>query len=240
VTASAIVLQTHDNCPPGLLGDWATSRGVALDVVRVDRWGELPDPSGYDCAIALGSYASLVGPSADWVAQEVAWIRYADAAGVPVLGISFGAQALAVALGGAVKKLRSPELAWIELDTADPDYVGAGPWLALHEDTVVPPPLAYELARNDSGPQAFMTGSHLGVQFHPEASGRLLSRWIADRRDLLARVGGELLAAERELGRAAADAALRLFDAFAVHARIALRATPDRIGMSSSGTTNQT
>jgi GMP synthase-like glutamine amidotransferase len=228
VCVSAIVLQTQDGCPPGLLGDWAASRGVALDILRVDRWGELPDPSGYDCVIALGSYASLAGPWTDWVAQEVQWIRHADAAGVPVLGISFGAQALAVALGGTVRKLPSPELAWIELDTADPDYVGAGPWLALHEDTIVPPPLSYELARSVSGPQAFMTGRHLGVQFHPEVTGGLLSRWIADRRDLLARVGGELIATEREWRQAAAGAAVRLFDAFAMHARLGVIPTSEQ------------
>ncbi len=233
MTVSAIVLQTQDNCPPGLLGDWAASRGLALDILRVDRWSELPDPSGYDCAIALGSYASLAGPWTNWITQEVEWIRHADAAGVPVLGICFGAQALAVALGGAVRKLPSPELAWIELDTADPDFVGAGPWLSLHEDAIIPPPLSYELARSVSGPQAFMTGSHLGIQFHPEVTSGLLSRWIADRRDLLARVGGELLATEREWGHSAGDAALRLFDAFAVHARIALRATPGKTRIAS-------
>jgi GMP synthase-like glutamine amidotransferase len=227
VSMSALVLQTQDNCPPGLLGDWAASRGLALDVLRADRWSELPDPSVYDCAVALGSYASLAGPWADWVAREIEWIRHADAAGVPVLGICFGAQALAVALGGSVKKLPSPELAWIELDTADPDFVAAGPWLALHEDTITPPPLSYELARSGSGPQAFMTGSHLGVQFHPEVTGGLLARWIADRRDLFAGVGDELVATERDSGRAAADAALRLFDAFAVHARVALKATAE-------------
>jgi GMP synthase-like glutamine amidotransferase len=233
VSASALVLQTQDNCPPGLLGDWAASRGLALDVLRVDRWSQLPDPSGFDCAVALGSYASLAGPWAAWVAREVEWIRHADALGVPVLGICFGAQALAVALGGAVRKLPSPEHAWIELDTADPDFVATGPWLALHEDTITPPPLSYELARSVSGPQAFMTGSHLGVQFHPEVTGGLLARWIADRRDLLARVGGELLATERDWRNAAAGAALRLFDAFAVHARLELRPTPRKTRIAS-------
>lgn len=226
MSMSALVLQTQDNCPPGLLGDWAASRGLALDVLRVDRWSELPDPAEYACAIALGSYASLAGAWTDWVAREVEWIRRADAAAVPVLGICFGAQALAVALGGSVRKMTAPELAWIELDTADPDFIAAGPWLALHEDTIDPPPRSYELARSASGPQAFMIGSHLGVQFHPEVMGGLLSRWIADRRDLFAAVGGELVASERKWRAAAADAAVRLFDAFAVNARVELTATP--------------
>jgi GMP synthase (glutamine-hydrolysing) len=115
---------------------------------------------------------------------------------------------------------------WIELDTADPDFVAAGPWLALHEDTITSPPLSYELARSASGPEAFMTSAHLGIQFHPEVTGGLLSRWIADRRDLFAGVGDELIAVERDRGQAAADAAFRLFDAFAVHARLALSCPP--------------
>lgn len=231
---SALVLQTQDSCPPGLLGDWAISRGVALDVLRVDRWSELPAPEGYDCAVALGSYASLAGRWPGWVAREVEWIRRADAVGVPVLGICFGAQALAVALGGSVSRLESPEHAWIELDTADPEFVPAGPWLALHEYTINPPPLSYELARSGSGPQAFTHGAHLGVQFHPEVTPRLLSRWIADRRGQLARVAGGLLDTARERRWAASASALTLFDAFAAHARIRTTPTFDQIGIAST------
>ena len=132
MSISVLVLQTQDNCPPGLLGDWALSRGLALDVLRVDRWSELPDPSEYECAIALGSYASLAGPWADWVAREVEWIRQADAAGVPVFGICFGAQALAVALGGALMLFS----AWLLFDNrgalsgaSGAAFIRYGPWL---------------------------------------------------------------------------------------------------------------
>jgi GMP synthase-like glutamine amidotransferase len=232
-TASALVLQTQDNCPPGLLCDWATSRGLALDVLRVDRWGALPDPEGYDCAFALGSYASLAGPWPGWAAREIEWIGHADAVGVPVLGICFGAQALAVALGGSVRRLGSPEQAWIKLDTADPEFVPAGPWLALHEDAIIPPPLSRELARNESGSQAFTHGAHLGVQFHPEVTPRLLSRWIADRRNQLARVAGGLLDTAREQRRAAAAAAVTLFDAFGAQAQIGIPPTGNQIGIAS-------
>jgi GMP synthase-like glutamine amidotransferase len=231
---SAIVLQTQDNCPPGLLGDWAASRGVALDVLRVDRWSALPDPEGYDCAIALGSYASLAGPWPDWVAQEVEWIQHADAVDVPVLGICFGAQALAVALGGSVRRLESPERAWVEVHTNEPVLVPPGPWLALHEDAITLPPLSHELARNRSGAQAFTHGSHLGVQFHPEVTPRLLSRWIADRRVSLKEVGGELLAVARERRQSAATAAVRLFDAFAAHAQVEVTTDRDETRIASA------
>jgi hypothetical protein len=36
--SSLLVLQTQDNCPPGLVAEWAVRRGMTLDVLRVDRW----------------------------------------------------------------------------------------------------------------------------------------------------------------------------------------------------------
>ena len=223
-TTPALVLQTQDNCPPGLLTDWAVRRGFELDVVRVDRWTALPDPTEYGFGVALGSYASLAGTRAGWMQREIEWIQRADAACVPVLGICFGAQALAVALGGSVRRMARPEFEWIELDTFDSDRIPAGPWLALHEDSIALPPLAYELARNRAGSQAFTLDRHLGVQFHPEATGALISRWISDRRDSLPRPAAELLARVHERGGAAAAAAIRLFDAFAAQACIGVGA----------------
>ena len=223
-TACALILQTQDNCPPGLVGDWASSRGLELDVLRVDRWDRLPDPSEYDCAIALGSTASLAGPWPEWVTREVEWIRHADAAGVPVLGICFGAQALAVALGGGARRLPSPEVAWITFTASQPERVPPGPWVALHEDSILAPPGAQELARNDTGLQAFSLGRHLGVQFHPEATRSVLSRWIADRNDLAVEARVRLVAGASQHESAAKVAAVDLFDGFAAQAGLAVRA----------------
>jgi len=209
--SSALVLQSQDNCPPGLLCDWAEARAVELDVVRVDRWEHLPSPSAYAFGVVLGSDASVVGPARDWVARVVDWIVAADASGVPVLGICFGAQALAVALGGTAERLPEPEHAWIELGDRETSSVPRGPWLALHEDAVVLPPQASELARNEFGTQAFSLRGHLGVQFHPEVTPSILTRWVADKGGLLSR---DLLIDVRERCRAGAQSALALFDAF--------------------------
>jgi GMP synthase-like glutamine amidotransferase len=213
--SAALVLQTQDNCPPGLVDDWAASRGVTLDVVRVDRWERLPGPSDYDLAVVLGSDASLAEPPQDWVRRLIDWVAAVDAAGPPILGVCFGAQVLAAALGGSVVRLRSPEHAWIELDTRDPARVPAGPWLSLHEDAVVLPPLAEELARNAFGTQAFSIGDHVGVQFHPEVTPSILSRWVSDKSGLISR---DLLVDLDARCRAGARDALALFDAFIDHA----------------------
>jgi GMP synthase-like glutamine amidotransferase len=217
----ALVFQTQDNCPPGLLGDWAETRAVELDVLRVDRWEHLPEPGGYSFAVVLGSDASVVGAVRGWVARLLEWIGRADAVELPVLGICFGAQALAAALGGSAVRLMRPEHAWIDLDVAGPAAVPAGPWLALHEDSVVLPASARELARNEFGTQAFVIDGHLGVQFHPEVTPSILRRWVADKGGL---ISTDLLIGVAERCRLAAASALKLFDGF-----IGLDGPPSRL-----------
>ena len=114
--------------------------------MRVDRDEPLPDPRDADFAVALGSGATATGSGPEWVEREIEWLRAADAAALPVLGICFGAQALAAALGGCVHRARTPELGWVTVETADAEHVPAGPWMAWHEDRFTLPPLAYELA----------------------------------------------------------------------------------------------
>jgi GMP synthase-like glutamine amidotransferase len=211
-----VVLQTQETAPPALLGTWADERQIRLDVVRVDREPRLPDPAAYAFAVALGSDASLAEPAGSgWLGYEIDWLRDAERAGIPVLGIGFGAQALAVAHAGRVTRLAVPEIGWIELETADEETIPSGPWLAWREDTITLPPFAYELARNEHGVQAFSIGRHLGVQFHPEATPELAAAWAHDPHRRLGADAATVEADRHEHATAAADAAHRLFDRFA-------------------------
>jgi len=218
-----LVLQTQDDCPPGLLGDWAAAAGFALDVVRVDREAP-PDPRGAAFAAVLGSEASVAIPEHDWIPRAVEWVRAADAAGTPVLGICFGAQVLAAALGGRVLRLPRPEIGWVQIESDDPDRIPSGPWLEWHEDVLELPPLAYELARNAFGVQAFCHCRHLAVQFHPEVTPQIVATWA--RGDVPAGIDPlELVAATAEHAPAAAAGAMRLFDGFAARAGLAALAS---------------
>jgi GMP synthase-like glutamine amidotransferase len=220
----AFVLQTQSDAPAGLLAGWARRRGIELETVRTDGEDPLPDPRDADLAIALGSSASVAGGGPPWVARQIEWLREADAATLPVLGICFGAQALAAALGGTVHRLAQPEVGWVEVESVDAERLPSGPWLAWHEDGIGLPPLAYELASNRFGVQAFCHSRHLAVQFHPEVTAAIVAGWAASDHGDLARAGvtrETLDAATTRHAAHAQRAAEALFDGFAARAGLA-------------------
>jgi GMP synthase-like glutamine amidotransferase len=157
------------------------------------------------------------------VRHELRLVERAVEAEVPVLGLCFGGQALATVLGGFVERATGPELGWVELDTRDPEQVPRGPWLAWHWDRFVLPDDVEELASTAIGSQAFRSGPHLGVQFHPESRIEQVSVWARKDAERTARVGipdgVERLEAGREHQTGAVDDAYKLFDGFWDRAR---------------------
>ncbi|HEY2578531.1 MAG TPA: gamma-glutamyl-gamma-aminobutyrate hydrolase family protein [Streptosporangiaceae bacterium] len=174
------VVRHHEEDSAGFIGDAFEARGADLTVHMFPTEGPLPSPGGIDHVILLGATWSVYDPAPErsWIADELAWLRRVDAAGVPVLGVCFGAQALSAALGGSVTPAARKEVGWTLVDTLDPAVVPAGPWLEFHGDQCHPPREARLIARNELGVQAFALGRHLAVQFHPEVDGPQLSRWL--------------------------------------------------------------
>lgn len=174
-----VVVRHHDVDSAGLIGAAFETKGAELDVRLFPDGGPLPGLAGVDHVVVLGAIPSLNDDLA-WIADELAWLREVDRAGVPILGICFGAQALCAALGGRVERAPRKEIGWIMVDSADPDLVPSGPWLEFHGDRCLVPPTARVLAANELCVQAFVIGRHLGVQFHPEIDGAQLKRWLDD------------------------------------------------------------
>jgi GMP synthase-like glutamine amidotransferase len=175
-----IVVRHHEEDSAGFIGAAFEARGASLAVHRFPAEGDLPDPAGADHIVLLGATWSVydTDPARAWIAAELAWLRRADAAGVPVLGICFGAQALATVFGGEVKPAARKEVGWTMVDTLDPDLIEPGPWLEFHGDQCHLPAQARLLASNELCAQAFTLGRHLAVQFHPEVDRAQLSGWF--------------------------------------------------------------
>jgi GMP synthase-like glutamine amidotransferase len=175
-----IAIRHHAEDSPGFIGAAFEARGAGITTYLFPDGGPLPAIREADHVVVLGAVPSVYddGPARAWIAEELAWLRRADEAGVPVLGICFGAQSLCAALGGRVVAAGRKEIGWTVIDSYDPDLIPVGPWLQFHGDTCLPSPQAKILARNETGVQAFSIGRHLAVQFHPEVDGPQLRRWL--------------------------------------------------------------
>jgi GMP synthase-like glutamine amidotransferase len=214
--APGLVIQHGVLGPPGLLGEWLAAR--AIPYVVHEAWAApLPDPAGFRFVASLGSERSVLESEPAWIPQEVDAVRAAVATDVPVLGLCFGGQALAVAAGGSVASSEPPEVGWAPIETSAPELIPPGPWLHYHYDLLVPPTGAEVLARSPAGPAAFVVGRSLGLQFHPESTPELAAEWARQDAERLARIGVDP-AVLREQGERAGEgaraAALRLFDAW--------------------------
>ena len=217
----ALFIQHQDDCPPGYIGERAHQRGFEVDVVRAT--GELPDPTGYDLVVPLGSDDAAYDDSLPYLQPEADLLRRAIDHEVPIFGICFGAQLLSRVLGGDVgPSSTGPEIGWLHVGTADAGLVEPGPWLVWHLDVMSCPPAGQAVAHSDAGVQAFMYGPHLGVQFHPEATLPSVQVWSEHYHSSLVGLGirpDALIEETRRRRPAARAGAYRLFDR--VHARVA-------------------
>ena len=208
-----LVLQHDEDVPLGHLGDWLAVRGADVEISRAWERGAAAPPQlerGYDLIIMLGSRHAAHDDSLPWLAGELELIRAAHARELPTLGICFGSQAIARALGGSAHRAATLERAWLELDTTD--GLPEGPWLCWHYDTFDPPPGADVLARSDAYPHGYQLGHTIAVQFHPEVTPAIVDGWLQWSDDV-----GEDADALRERTAAEADGnrerAHALFDA---------------------------
>ena len=144
---------------------------ITDDYGRPDHAAPFPDVDGYDLIVPMGSVRSLTRKDeiASWIHDELAIIRDAHERGTPVLGVCFGGQLIAEALGGSVEEAPNPVIGWTEIFDGDrPNPVGRGPWMRWHHDRFDPPPGAEVLARTDDSVQLIRIGRMAGTQFHPE------------------------------------------------------------------------
>ena len=176
--------------------DWITEgMGVAREhvrVVRVDRDEPLPAPRDVGAVVVTGS-AAMVSAREPWSERTGEWLVRAVDARAPLLGICYGHQLLAHALGGEVGlNPRGREIGTVEvtltsqgeLDT----LLGVLPRRfhvqATHMESVLTLPKgARVLAGNASDPhQAFAIGNRAwAVQFHPEADADVIRGYIEAR-----------------------------------------------------------
>lgn len=213
----ALVRQHEERTPPGLLEEWMREREIPFEV-SFSKKGEAPNPEEYSFVASLGSPHGPNDTHVEAVRDEIELVGGAVESGVPVLGLCFGGEVLSAVLGGVVEKADVPEVGWRSIETDDPETIPPGPWLVWHYECFTTPPGAVEVARTKDATHAFRLGAHLGVQFHPESTVEIVSKWAAADTERLERLGihdpEEILSVSPEEEKKARDDAFRFFDAF--------------------------
>jgi GMP synthase (glutamine-hydrolysing) len=217
-TLTALVVANAADTSAGYVGERFVERGYMLRTVLRER-GEIPvDLDGVDAVLLLGSEWSVHSPVEPAVLEaECDLVRTASAAGVPLLGLCYGAQVVAAALGGRVWLAEQPEVGFVDVTSDDEGLVASGVWPQFHLDVVEAPPDARVVARNACGTQAFVLPGVLAVQFHPEVLPETLDDWSRRFPELLVDAGLDREAFVREAKDrepAARAAAHTLVDAF--------------------------
>lgn len=228
----ALILQHEDPTPPGYVTDWLGSHDAEVETFRIDLEDEERDPTRYDLVVSLGSEFAAFDDTKPFVPREAALMRRAIDADVPVLGLCFGGQMLARVLGSELYRSDRSEIGWLPVRTADPDLVPEGPWFQWHFDTFTRPPGATVVAETDVGPQAFVAGRSLGLQFHPEVTTEIMDDWVRVYRHELDGDGVDpdaLLEETHRLANASRDNAMHLFERF-LRAVARLEPANERVG----------
>lgn len=173
-----------------------------LEVAAVYDGDSLPHPDLLGGIVITGSSA-MVSEREDWSERTAAWLPGAVMAAVPVLGICYGHQLLAHALGGEVgPNPRGREIGTVEVDLSaaagDPLLEDLGDrcsFNATHVESVLRlPPRSIRLAHTASDPNhAFaLAGTPRrvwGVQFHPEFDDDVIRAYLEARRQILTEEG---------------------------------------------------
>lgn len=185
--------------PPGNLADefgnypqmFERLLGPGFDVVAYDvQAGQLPaDPEEHPAYLVTGSPAGVYDPL-PWIAPLMDFIRSAESS--KMIGVCFGHQVMAEALGGHVEKSHKGWGAGLHSYAV----VRSEPWIdssgiisipASHQDQViVQPPNSHVVAASDFTPFASLTWTDrqaISFQFHPEFSPAFAKALIEKRYD---------------------------------------------------------
>ena len=201
--------------------------GVRSEVVCPSDGEALPDVHQFAGAIITGSW-SMVTDKEDWSERTAAWVRQMVAAQRPLLGVCYGHQLMAHALGGTVDyHPRGTEVGRLPITVAaaakEDAFFGHLPatfeaFLSHDQSVLVPPPGATVLGRSahDAHQMLRYGPKAMSLQFHPEFTAPLMAACIQRRAEVHAAHGRDVAAMLAALGPTPyAQGLLRAFVALA-------------------------
>ena len=160
----------------------------------------LPAANEISGVVITGSHA-MVSDAEPWSVKTAEWLKKIAATNIPVLGICYGHQLIAAALGGEVdfhprgREIGSVKITKMAVAGKDPLFCDLPRKLMVHvahaQSVITLPKQVNLLAKNDFEPHhAFVIDNHIwGVQFHPEFTTEITKAYILELKEELQKEG---------------------------------------------------
>ena len=207
-----VIVKTGDTFPSmipvlGDFEDWI-ARGLGqapqdISVINIEQHQPLPRLDAVKGVVIAGSHA-MVTQNLDWSLELEAWIPQLIQKNVPLLGICYGHQLIARAMGGVVDyhpgglEIGTTDIECVVEGEGDPLFGGLPRQFkahVVHSQTVLRlPESSVVIAKNGFEPHhAFRIGTCAwGVQFHPEYDTAIETAYIENMAQAIADSGQDL------------------------------------------------
>jgi len=181
-----LILQHINIEHPGIFLNYMKEDQIKIDTVELDEGEKITNLNSYDAMIVMG------GPMDTWQEDTYPWLinekeeihKFACVMKKPYLGLCLGAQLLSEAVGGKVRKMKTPEIGVLKVSVTDDKSLFKGlsknlKVLQWHSYE------AYDLPTNtnllasspDCKVQAFSSDNAFGLQFHVEQTNKTVPEW---------------------------------------------------------------